>query len=313
VLPGDFDESGAHQSARPILVQERAVVAIPPDLQRDVSPRARKRWRMWAGLLIMSASFFAGIYADDATLMPVRDHLSHGAQLFLSSLTVASVASPKFRPEIERSPGTAAAIAPNKERRTASSLSLPDSYGLYAVNDGQLTRLESMHIRIPDARIAVAGLLTKPSPVELPDGRLSFVAYQRDLATSAPDTASVRIIAQVTAVLTFGAAGVPKITPLEDTWAMRAVSFDLQVAPVPERREMMQLRLADPKLSLSPGRYMLVFNNQAYDFTIGGVVSDLAHCLERTETQNGNVYTQCRELPKPPELNLTLRLSHSLP
>jgi hypothetical protein len=313
VLPRDFDGSGAHQNAHQDPAQKRAATAVPPDWQNNVRSGIRKRWRMWAGLLIFSASFAAGIYPDDATFMPALDRVSHSAQLMLSLLPFASEAQLKSRLEMERSLEAAAGGEPNGGNRTTLSLPLPDSYGLYAVNGGQLTHLESMHIRIPDPRIAFAGLIIKPSSVTLPDGRLSFVAYQRDLATSAPDTASVRIIAQVARVLSFGTAGVPKITPLEDTWAMRAVSFDLKVAPVSENREMMQLRLADANFSLSPGRYMLVFNNQAYDFAVEGAVTDLAHCLERTETQNGSVYTQCRELPKPPELNATLRLSRSSP
>ncbi|HEY7298231.1 MAG TPA: hypothetical protein VH684_09885 [Xanthobacteraceae bacterium] len=312
VLPGDFDESVSHR-ALPDPAQKRTVIAIPSDCQRDVSPRIRKRWPRWAGLLIIAGAFAAGFYAGDTVLIPALDYLSPGIRSTLSRLPFASLAYSKSRSEMDRLAEAAAAAGPTESSRAASTLTLPDSYGLYVVSGGRLTRLESMHIRIPDARIAIAGLITKPGPVKLPDGHLSFLAYQRDLATNAPDTASVRIIAEVTRVLTFGTAGAPKITPLEDTWAMRAVSFDLEVAPVPESQEMMQLRFADPKLSLSPGRYMLVFNNQAYDFIVEGAVTNLAHCLERTETQNGSVYTQCRELPKPPELNLPLRLSHSVP
>jgi hypothetical protein len=174
---------------------------------------------------------------------------------------------------------------------------MPDSYGLYAVNGGRLTRVESMHIRVPDARIALPGLITTPSPVVVPDGRLRFIAYQRDLVTNAPDAASIRIIARVARALTFAANGKPKVNLVEDTWAIRAVSGEMAVAPVPGNPEMILIKPSDPDLALSPGRYMLVFKNQAYDFTVDGAVTDPAQCLERAETQNGDIYSECRELP----------------
>jgi hypothetical protein len=260
-----------------------------------VAPKARRRWPIWAGLILVIAGLFAtAIYMRD-TLVPVLGSLRHHAQLILSSSPLGSV--PYFKSETESLPAKAVDRVPIAASRAASTLPLPDSYGFYAVSDGQVTRLESLHIRVPDSRIALPGLISRPSLAILPNGRLFFIAYQRDLATNAPDTASIRIVAQVRDVLSFGETGTPKVTPVADTWAIRAVSVDLRVAPVPENREMLVIQASDPNLSLAPGRYMLVFNNQAYEFTVEGEVSDSAHCLERTETQNGDVYTECRALP----------------
>ena len=62
-------------------------------------------------------------------------------------------------------------------------------------------------------------------------------------------------------------------------------------------KEMIVIRPADPTFTLSPGRYVLMFRNQAYDFNVAGAITNTAHCLERSELQDGSVYSECRELP----------------
>jgi hypothetical protein len=60
---------------------------------------------------------------------------------------------------------------------------------------------------------------------------------------------------------------------------------------------MILIRPADPHFTLSPGRYVLMFRNQAYDFSVAGEVSDTAHCLERSDLEDRSVYSECREIP----------------
>ena len=60
---------------------------------------------------------------------------------------------------------------------------------------------------------------------------------------------------------------------------------------------MVLLRPSEPEFTLSPGRYMLVYKNQAYDFSVAGAITDTAQCLERSDSQDGAVYSECRELP----------------
>lgn len=172
----------------------------------------------------------------------------------------------------------------------------PDTYGVYAVNDGQLTPLEPLPIRVPDARVSISSTISKPAPVALANGRLSFVAYYRELATSVPESASVRIVAKVMQATAF-AGGKPKAMAVEDTWAVRGGAIDLRIAPVPGNQEMVVVRAADPSFTLSPGRYVLMFKNQAYDFSVAGTVSDTAQCLERSDLQDRSVFSECRELP----------------
>lgn len=267
--------------------------APTPSKTPEVVSRLHKRVRVWIGTVAVIGAFAAGIYARD-NLAVLSDPLGYTAQLLarsasaLVALQDSNAHSPK--PALLRT----TSASPNPTGR-GTSLVLPDSYGLYAVSGGQLTRIDPMHIRVPDTRIALPALITKPSAVSVPDGHLTFIAYQRDLMTNVPDKASIRVVAQVARVMTFPASGKPTVTPVEGTWAMRAVSVDLSVSPVPDNQEMVMIRPTDPNLSLSSGRYMLTFKNQAYDFAVEGAVTDLAHCLERTETQTGNVFTECRE------------------
>jgi len=172
----------------------------------------------------------------------------------------------------------------------------PDTYGVYAVNDGQLTPLEPLPIRVPDARVSISSTISKPAPASLANGHLSFVAYYRELATNVPETASVRIVAKVMQATAF-AGGKPKAMAVEDTWAVRGGAIDLRIAPVPGNQEMVVVRAADPNFTLSPGRYVLMFKNQAYDFSVAGTVSDTAQCLERSDLQERSVFSECRELP----------------
>jgi hypothetical protein len=122
------------------------------------------------------------------------------------------------------------------------------------------------------------------------------VVYHRELATSVPESASLRIVAKVMQATAF-AAGKPKSMAVEDTWAVRGGAIDLRIAPVAANREMIVIRPADPDFTLSPGRYVLMFKNQAYDFSVAGTVSDTAQCLERSDLQDRSVYSECRELP----------------
>jgi hypothetical protein len=183
--------------------------------------------------------------------------------------------------------------------RQKPAFAAPDTYGVYAVSDGQLTPLEPLPIRVPDARVSISSTISKPAPAPLANGHLSFVVYHRELATSVPETATVRIVARVMQATTF-VGGKPKSTAIEDTWAVRGGAVDLRIAPVPTNQEMILIRPSDPNFTLSPGRYVLMFKNQAYDFSVAGTVSDTAQCLERADLQDRSVYSECRELPAQP-------------
>lgn len=187
--------------------------------------------------------------------------------------------------------------APGIEQASATyPFEIPETYGVYAVNDGRLTPLDPLPVRVPDARVSISSPISKPAPEPLASGNLQFAVYHRELATSVPESASVRIVAKVMQATTF-VGGKPKSVPVEDTWAVRGNSIDFRIAPVAANKEMILIRPADPRFTLSPGRYVLIFRNQAYDFSVAGTVSETAHCLERSDLQERSVYSECRELP----------------
>jgi hypothetical protein len=177
---------------------------------------------------------------------------------------------------------------------TIAGAPLPTTYGVYAVNHGKLIDLGLLPIRVPDQRVGVSAMISTPSRAILPDGQLQFVAFRRDLVNDAPDQATVRVVARVMRALTFNSAGQAKIKNIADTWAIRSNVYYMRVAPVSGNPEMIVVRPDKPDFSFSPGRYALVLNNFAYDFTVAGPITNTEQCLERTDAVNMPVYSECR-------------------
>ena len=173
---------------------------------------------------------------------------------------------------------------------------LPSFYGIYAVNHGELYELDALPGRVPDQRIFMSAVMNKPSRTLIPDGRIAFVAFRRDLATNAPERASVRVIARVVRAMSFRTAGKAATAALEDLWAIRNISYDFRVSPLSDHPEMLVVRPNDPDLVLVPGRYGMVIKDTGYDFTVAGKITDATQCLERVEAANGTFYSECRKL-----------------
>ena len=167
----------------------------------------------------------------------------------------------------------------------------PKDYGVYAISNGALFDLSLLAGRPPDIRIAVSPPLTTPSRTTLPSGRLKFVVFSRDLASSIADRPAVRIVAKI--AREFSAAG-PGKKPAEDAWVIRNVSFPLRSSPFNDNPEMIELHSEDPALELTPGRYVLVLKNQAYDFSIEGKIVDPKQCIERIAGSTGLFYSDCK-------------------
>jgi hypothetical protein len=170
---------------------------------------------------------------------------------------------------------------------------VPSSYGVYALDNGKLTELEPLPIRVPDARVAISGVINAPSPTTLPDGRVQFVVFRRNLMNDAPDHVTIRVVAQVMHALSFVGGKATK-TGVDDAWAVRNNSYEMKVAPVEGNPEMIIIRPQSDGFSLPAGRYALALKNTAYDFTVSGAIIDLAHCLERTDALDTQVYSECR-------------------
>ncbi len=178
----------------------------------------------------------------------------------------------------------------------SAAFQLPSVYGVYAVSDGQLRELDALAGRVPDDRVFMSATISKPSRTVLPDGKVTFVIYRRDIATSAPDRLPVRVIAKVVRAMVFEQGGKVQNKPIEGTWAIRNLSYDFRVAPLNDNPEMLIAQPARPDFMLAAGRYGLVLKGQAYDFTVAGPIADTAHCLERVEAANGSFYNECRKI-----------------
>ncbi len=177
------------------------------------------------------------------------------------------------------------------------NFTLPTLYGVYAESGGKLWQLESLPIRVPDPRIAISTMISQPSPTTIPSGKIAFVAFRRDLISSAPDKVLVRVVARIVREMKFSGVGPPKITTIDDQWVVRSNSYEFDVAPLDDNPEMILIRAARPDFSLPAGRYALVLKGQAFDFDVAGQTTDAAHCLERTDAVESAVYSECRHIP----------------
>jgi hypothetical protein len=170
---------------------------------------------------------------------------------------------------------------------------VPDTYGIYAIADGQLVQLDTLPIKVPDPRIAISALITAPSRAHIASGKLRFVVFHRDIVADAPEGVSIRVVAQIVRALSFGPDGKAATTPVQNSWVVRNNAYEMRVAPVPGFPEMVEIKSDDGAFSLPPGRYALAIKNIAYDFTVDGQLIDPAHCLERTDALNAPIYTEC--------------------
>jgi hypothetical protein len=215
-------------------------------------------------------------------------------QLFHRSTTSATATVPTDHAATTSTLASSdAPIAPPPHKEEPAQL-LPRVYGIYAISNGALFELEALPGRAPDPRIALSAVITKTSHTILPDGRVSFVAYRRDFLASAPERASVRVIAKIKRATNFSSGGQTQVSGVDDTWIMRNVVFPFRVAPVASNSEMLALE-PESEPALPAGRYGLVINGIAYDFSVAGEVTDAAQCLEHVAAANGTFYSPCRK------------------
>src|SRR5262245_2939308 len=178
--------------------------------------------------------------------------------------------------------------------RSYAGVPLPSVYGIYSISAGRLHELEPLAIgRVPDQRVFMSTPIKTPSRTVLPDGRIEFIIYRRNVMNESPDRIPVRVIAKVRRAMTFNTAGQASTTDVEDAWTIRNVSYDFRVAPLGGSSEMLVVRPEKEEFVLPAGRYALVVKGQAYDFTIAGPITAAPQCLERVDTANGTFYSEC--------------------
>jgi hypothetical protein len=231
----------------------------------------------FVSIVIMAAFVIGGKYVASDSHTPALVHASTGVM-----------------PKSDSQHAKLVPQAQSPSERQLADLPLPDAYGVYAVDNGKLHELEALPGRVPDPRVFVSTPVKTPSRTMLPDGRLSFIVFRRDLTTSAPDRVAVRVIAKVIRGITFESAAGASITKLDDQWAIRGTSYELRVAPVKENSEMLLLRPENPDFVFPAGRYGLVLKGQAFDFSVAGPITEPVQCLEHVAAANGSFYSECR-------------------
>jgi hypothetical protein len=289
--------------------------ALPPSV--DVKAAAGHKKSLWQGLfstlqLVIAAAIGVALYAfadshfSELLQRGPRETAVAPASTVEADSRVSKLVQRQHR-KIAMTPVIAGMTTDGQVNKAADPQStmtlgparadfpMPNSYGAYAVIDGKLIDLDVFPIVVPDPRVAISGMFSKPSEVHIPAGPLQFVIFRRDLMNNAPDHVQLRVVARVERALTFSSGGKAELSNLKEGWIVRGSSYRLKVSPVPESPEMIVLRSENPQSILPSGRYALVVKNIAYDFTIDGKNSDSAHCLERTEALGEPVYTECRK------------------
>jgi hypothetical protein len=167
---------------------------------------------------------------------------------------------------------------------------LPSHFGAFAVAEEKLVELRLLRGTVPDARVAISSAIREDSETVLPDGKVRFVIYRRDLPGSMPTRAEVRVIARVKQYL-------PNSEKSESTatahWVIRNVAYPYRIAPIQGAPDMYEVESEALDFTLAPGRYALVWKGIGYDFVIAGDASS-KHCLEQIAAVNGVFYSECR-------------------
>lgn len=108
---------------------------------------------------------------------------------------------------------------------------LPSDYGIYAlIDDKSLAELNATSVMAPDMRIAISPEFKKPDRPHLPNGRVKFIVFRRDIANVIPERVEVRVVAKVKEFST-DAAG--KTTGGgADVGVIRNFSYPFRISPI---------------------------------------------------------------------------------
>ena len=88
--------------------------------------------------------------------------------------------------------------------------------------------------------------------------------------------------------------GKPVTANVDNVWRIRNNAHDFKVGPVADNRKMVSIA-PEPDFELPPGRYALVLGGVGYDFNIAGAITAPEQCLERMQSVNGDVFSECRK------------------
>lgn len=237
------------------------------------------------GLVVFGVIFTAGMMWS-----------SRKSPLQLAAVNEPAKITAPAKPEATGSTAPASAVQEERKQinieQKALPYPLPTSFGIYALNNNELTELQTLPIGVPDPRVALSAEITKPSGTTISDNKPAFILFRRELLNSAPQTLALRVVARVVRETKI-VSGKATVTNIDGAWRVRNVSHELKVSPVPGQPEMIMARAPDDA-PLPAGRYALVLNRVGYDFTIKGKEESPEFCLEGFEASNGSIFSQCR-------------------
>jgi hypothetical protein len=305
-LDREAAQLGATEGTQQLQALEIAIKQIEADLARDISPHP------YAGALVPTTSSKIEIIPpsprpvyepqNETVLLPPAPANSTAIWSVLPLIAAAILGVAAYlvvergvyeTPQAGAQADRAIAGDEKSAHPPSPALTLPTGYGVYALENGRLAELEPLPIRMPEREVAISGTLSTASKTTLPQGKIQFIAFRRDLVNKAPEKVPVRVVAQVKHR---SARGRSEEVTTNDAilWVVRSVSYEMKVSPIGGNPAMIVIRPADVDFTFPAGRYALILKGVAYDFNVGGSITDLAQCVEQTEELNSPVYTQCR-------------------
>ena len=243
-------------------------------------------------VLLAGAAFYVAMWGRGGLPLAIQSLVAATRQLPADPVG-APVATEVASPAGDAT-AAAASVAPTPP---APAFPRPTAYGIYAISDNRLIELEQAATAPVDPRTRSTLAIAKPSRTVITDPKLTFVAYRRDLISSAPDKVPVRIAARIAKQMTFDGAGKAVTAPPSptETWLVRDQGLrSAGFARAREPRKWVLLRPDGDDFSFPAGRYELVLGGQNYDFAIAGPVTDPAQCVEGVATGRGPVFYECR-------------------
>jgi hypothetical protein len=167
---------------------------------------------------------------------------------------------------------TTNAAAKIANESTQTEIPTPVSYGVYALAGERLTELNPLAIKVPERRTYIPGAIASQSETKrLPNGRLQFIVFRADIAKNAPEKVAVRAVAKI-ARSSQGADDDKYISA--EAWSVGETSYQMNVSPVHGNPAMILIRPPVASFSFPVGRYVLVVNSTAYDFTVEGPMTE---------------------------------------
>jgi hypothetical protein len=241
--------------------------------ERETSHAALARGRVWMWFIGLPLMLLAG-----SALFMIVLYIAIAGRLDVQVAKTGQVAEQHL--DAERTAGQ------------QSGLPLPSTYGVYAVSNGRLHELAPLPIKAPDPRVALSAEINTPSSTILPDGKIVFVIFRRDLVNSAPEKAAIRVVARLARATTL-VSGKASHKNVDGSWRVRGNSYEFKVSPLNENHEMVAIRPDKDNFTFPAGRYALVLGATAFDFSVDGPITTSAQCLESFEAVSGPVYTEC--------------------